>query len=121
MHKLTSKRPHNALLIAIIIMLCVTLIVLGYLFFQYKTLSSATNDPERIIKKVSRILLVDQNVTPRVEKAQDIAELKDANKEFYVNVQEGDYLLLYPNRFIIYREQDNQIINIAPIIQNSAE
>jgi hypothetical protein len=50
---------------------------------------------------------------------EDPAKLKKANAEFYKNVEKGDYLIVFPKRAVIYREQNNQLINIAPIITTS--
>jgi hypothetical protein len=74
-----------------------------------------TNDADRVVKKATSILLVQESDKPTVARVEDQEKLKSSN-EFYKNVEKGDYLIIYPKRIIIYRESNNQIINVAPIV-----
>ncbi len=73
-------------------------------------------DSERIIGKVNQILLTNSDSEPTIARIENPQVLIDANPDFYVDSTAGDYLVLYPQRAIIYRESENKIINIAPII-----
>jgi hypothetical protein len=76
-------------------------------------------DSQRIVEKVSEILITESEAEPTVARVEDPQVLRDANPDFYKNVDAGDYLVLYPQRAIIYRESENRVINVAPIINTS--
>lgn len=52
-------------------------------------------------------------------RVEDPEKLKASNAAFYKDVQVGDYLVIYPKRAIVYRESNDQIVNIAPIINTA--
>jgi hypothetical protein len=70
-----------------------------------------------VVAKLSAILYIEETDTPTIATVVDPEKLKDAaNKDFYKNVLKDDLLIVYPKRAIVYRESENKIINIAPII-----
>lgn len=73
-------------------------------------------ETQRVLSELKKVLRVDETEAPTVARVEDPAKLKKANAEFYKNVEKGDYLIVFPKRAVIYREQNNQLINIAPII-----
>ncbi len=77
-------------------------------------------ETDRVLDKVKSALLITETDAPTVARVDDPTKLKEANKDFYKDVQKGDYLIIFPKRAIIYREANDQIINFAPII-NTAE
>lgn len=82
---------------------------------------AARNEEEsnRVIGALNSILLTESEDAPTVARIENPQVLIDANADFYKNAQEGDYLVLYPQRAIIYREAEDRIINVAPIINTS--
>lgn len=76
-------------------------------------------ETQRVLNKVGSVMLLAESDTPTVARVETPAKLQEANKEFYKDVQVGDYLIIYPKRAIIYRESNNQIINVAPIINTA--
>lgn len=76
-------------------------------------------DSERVLTKLDKILLTESDQEPTVARIEDANVLREANSDFYKNAENGDYLVLYPQRAIIYREADNRVINVAPIINTS--
>lgn len=89
----------------------------------HPTKSMADNnmaETQRILNKVGAIILLTESDTPTVARVETPEKLKEANQSFYKDVQVNDYLIIYPKRAIIYRESNNQIINVAPIIDTSA-
>ena len=56
---------------------------------------------------------------PTVARVEDPEKLKTSNETFYKDIQKGDYLIIFPKRAIVYRESNDQIINIAPIINTA--
>lgn len=111
--------------------LLVALAVVG-LLLMYKEYRQVKDNPaqaqaaqnsaetQRVLGKVKQVILVEEKDAPTVARVEDPAKLQKANAEFYKNVQKGDYLVIFPKRAIIYRETNNQIVNIAPIINAPA-
>ena len=73
-------------------------------------------ESERVISALNLVLYTESDQQPTVARIEDPAVLQEANPEFYKNAQAGDYLILYPQRAIIFRESENRVINVAPII-----
>ncbi len=74
------------------------------------------SETDTVLDTLGKLILIDTKDKPTVAKVEDPNVLKKSNADFYKNVQEGDYLILYPQRAIILRMSNKQIINIAPII-----
>ena len=82
---------------------------------------AAKNQEEsaRVISALDLVLYTESEDEPTVARIEDPEILKQANPDFYKNAQTGDYLILYPNRAVIFRESENRVINVAPIINTS--
>ncbi len=76
-------------------------------------------ETESVVSALSSVLLIEGEDKPTVARVEDPEKLKTANKDFYKNVQVGDYLVLYPQRAIIYRQAEKKIVNIAPIVNTA--
>lgn len=76
-------------------------------------------ETDRVLTSVKKAILIGETEAPTVARVEDPEKLKSSNKEFYKDIQTGDYLIIYPKRAIIFRESINQIINIAPIINTA--
>lgn len=76
-------------------------------------------ETQRVLTKLKAVLRIDETEAPTVARVDDPGKLKQTNEEFYKNVEQGDYLILYPKRAILFRETNSQIINLAPIINTS--
>lgn len=113
------------------IALVVVLSIVGFLGYQYLDLRNKLDDPdyltnlqteqqtmtkERILSRLSSIMLLPDEVNPKIATITNIEDLKRENSEFYKNALNGDTLVLYSELAIIYRDSNNKIINIAPII-----
>ena len=73
-------------------------------------------ETNQVVSSLKTVLFVDEKEEPTVARIEDPSVLQKKNPDFYKNTQVGDYLVLYPKRAIIYRPDEKQIINIAPII-----
>ncbi len=73
----------------------------------------------QVITELSEILLIKTDDEPTVARVEDPEVLRNSNEEFYADAEAGDYIILYPRRAIIYRSSNQQIINVAPIINTS--
>jgi hypothetical protein len=128
--KLNLKKPSKTfLIVGLAVLFILTLASSIYFYNQYKTVKDdptaaikAKNlkETERVLAEVKGIILIESSDAPTIARVEDPAALQKNNATFYKNVQKGDYLVLYKDRAIIYRESNNQIINVAPII-NTAE
>lgn len=124
-----GKLKGNKALLAALVGLTLVGLVGTFVFYQkYQDVKSnpaqaqkAQNSAEtqRVLTELKKILRVDETEAPTVARVEDPAKLKKTNAEFYKNVEKGDYLVIFPKRAIIYRESQNQLINIAPIISTS--
>ncbi len=78
-----------------------------------------TEETVRVLDKLKAVLLVAETEAPTVARVEDPEKLKTSNQEFYKDILQGDYLIIFPKRAIIFRESENRLINIAPIINAS--
>lgn len=128
--KINAPKPNKTVLIVVLVALFV--LAVGSSAYFYKQYRNVKNDPasaikqknsqetERVLAEVKGVILIESTEAPTIARVEDPDALKKNNEVFYKNVQKGDYLVLYKDRAIIYRESNNQIINVAPII-NTAE
>lgn len=112
----------------------VTLAVVAFLTYEYFNLRNQLNNPdylsnlqseqqtmtkERILSRLSAIMILPDEINPKIATISNIDELKSENAEFYKNAVNGDTLVLYSELAIIFRDSSNKIVNIAPILQES--
>ena len=82
---------------------------------EEKLQSESTN----VLESLKKVILITEADTPTVARTEDIAILQSSNPEFYKDVQQGDYVIIFPKRAIIYRASINQVINVAPILETA--
>lgn len=121
-----SKKKISLKKAAVVVVFLIAVGAAGYFYYQYNDIKNNTEeaiaeknqeDSNRVTDKLKVILFIPEEAgQPTVARVDDPEVLKKANPDFYKNAAVGDYLILYPNRAIIYRESSNQIINIAPIV-----
>lgn len=73
-------------------------------------------EAKKYLDELKKILLIDSEESPVIAKVADPEKLKTSNPEFYKNIQKGDIVYIFSYRIIVYRESENKIINIAPIV-----
>lgn len=76
-------------------------------------------ETDRVLGSLKKTILIGETDAPTVARVEDPEKLKSSNPDFYKDIQTGDYLIIFPKRAIVYRESNDQIINIAPIINTS--
>lgn len=79
----------------------------------------ASASTKEVIKALGRIIFLPSDRQPTVTTVEDVEALKKTNQTFYRDVFKGDYLVLYTDRAIIFRKQENKVINVAPIVDSS--
>ncbi len=109
-----------------IVLTVVVLLLVGGLIYMF-WINQSLRQPEvqtkiaeeanqQLIEKVSQLILVPDNESPTLAKIVNVENLKKTNPDFYEFAQNGDRLIFYSSKAIIYREEDNIIINVAPVI-----
>ena len=127
--KAASGKSNNSMIFKVVglVVLILAIAAAGFFYKKYKDLSdnpkqavSQKNsaETERVLKGLKSIIVTDGE-NPTVARVEDTAKLKKSNADFYKNVKKGDYIIIYPKRAIIYRENPAKIINVAPIINTS--
>ena len=67
-----------------------------------------------IVQRVKKLIDIDTSVEPTVATIVDVAKLR-AQNPFYNKAENGDYLIVTPTRAILYREEDNIILDVVPV------
>lgn len=131
--KSETKRPRfNWLLILLIVMTVGLASGLGYLYIQYqktqgevkklkdptKRMEIQEQEAQRIVEALCKIMKCPPDEKPTVATIIDVEKLKKENLEFYKDAQNGDKFILYKTKAIIFRPEENLIINFAPVVYN---
>jgi len=128
MENQTVSNSNKMYKIIVVIALIATMLAVGAAAFFYNDAQDSKEqspevvaennlaETEKIVSELSEILFISSDQEPTVARVEDPAVLQQSNPDFYRNIQVGDYLVLYPQRAIIYRSSETQIINVAPII-----
>lgn len=66
-------------------------------------------------------IVVTPSEEPTVATILDVDSLITENETFYADAQNGDRLLVYTTKAIIFRESTGQIVNIAPVFIENIE
>lgn len=69
---------------------------------------------QQVVEKVKRLMDIDTSVEPTVATIVDVAKLQERNP-FYNKAQNGDYLIVTSTRAILYREEDDIILDVVPV------
>lgn len=120
-----ARMSNRSIMVSLIIALVLALGAAGYFYVDSQKAHNNTieaiaqrnqQESSQVVVKLESILLETTDQEPTVARVENAQTLKESNPEFYKNVQNGDYIVLYPQRAVIYREEIDQIINIAPIV-----
>ncbi|MBU0975207.1 hypothetical protein KJ918_00245 [Patescibacteria group bacterium] len=127
--KTIYKGRSNKLTILVLVLLILSLIGGIYLYRQYvvtKDEVEILKDPERyaailadeeqqILDKIGKhILLPDEE--PTLYSILDVEMAKKSYGDFFENAKDGDRLVIYSKKAIIYREEIDLVINAGPIM-----
>lgn len=80
-----------------------------------KIAASAPNDITDLISRVSKHIMVKQGETPTVATIQDINVLQQQNAAFYKDAQNGDRLLVWSDKAVLYSPTQDIILAVLPI------
>lgn len=70
---------------------------------------------DAILKDLNKLILITEEEEPTVATILDVEVLRQDNPEFYKNAQDGDILIIYSKRAIVFRRDKNMIVNVAPV------
>lgn len=69
---------------------------------------------KQVVQKVQKLMNIDVSVEPTVATIVDVEKLR-AQNPFYNKAENGDYLIVTPTRAILYREEENIILDVVPV------
>jgi len=69
---------------------------------------------EKVLKDVGKLILLPTNETPTVATIED-AQALAKDQAFFAEAQNGDKVLIYSDRAIIYSPERNVLVNVGPI------
>ncbi|MEP7103699.1 MAG: hypothetical protein ABI721_03255 [Candidatus Dojkabacteria bacterium] len=122
----------NDLLYKFIILILIVVIVGGgvYLFVikpRMEPLASTSGTDQTaqdtakynaLTDKIKKIILV-PNESPTIATIANLEEVKSQNATFYADAQEGDTVIIFSTKALIYRESEDKIINVAPVTKEA--
>ena len=121
--KLTRKKTTALLLLIVLILLTVVLGIFLYSKYSGNELGSlvaseqkSIDDKDELITKVGKLIKL-PNETPDVATVTDVELLQ--NQSIFRNAQNGDKVLIYEDKAIIYRPDLNKLINVGPVYLDS--
>lgn len=113
----SSQRVAFIVLGALVIILGVSNI---YTYRKYSAIQKnpqqvAQETVEKLVNKVSKLMLLPEGETPTVATIKDPEKLKD--QPFFAKAKAGDKVLIYTNarQAIIYDPDNNKIVQVAPV------
>ena len=69
---------------------------------------------KQIVAEVRELIDIPTDIEPTVATIIDVELLRTKNP-FYDKAQNGDHLIVTPNRAILYRASEHKIIDVAPV------
>lgn len=114
--KIKLKTKPNKLMVFALVF--VILFQTGLFLYFYLDKKDQNNNEENIslLDELSDMILL-PNDNPQIYEINNINEVKETYGKFFDNAADGDKLILYSDRAIIFREKDNLIINVGPVLQ----
>ncbi len=126
----TSKPPKSKktrkpiFIVLLVILVLASVAAAGYYYSQYQDIKKnpqqvTIDETKAIVAKVSKSLTLPDKEQPTLATVLDKDKLKD--QAFFKDAQNGDKILIYTEakKAIIYRESEDKIINVGPILLNS--
>lgn len=127
-----KTNPHSKIkvnpwmLSALITVIAVT--VSAGMFYQFYSAQKKINDTvlgtstdaqnKQLINEVGKLFLFPKGETPTVALVTNVEKLR-ATQPFFNSAQNGDKLLIFSQKAILYRPSENKIIDIGPVNNQS--
>lgn len=124
-----SRKISRLVIVLVVIVIFVLGTGAGYLVFNRLTekgVLGKANNPEyvsqiqkkqieNILEDLGELILVTEDEEPTVATILNVEALQKQNPTFYANAKEGDLLIIYSEKAIIFRRDEKKIINVAPV------
>lgn len=129
-HNSTVRSKKEYIFYGVVAFLVLALAGSVYFIFNYKNeLDSYEKDPtkvsdvrvEKIKNSLGKLIMLPQDIEPKVTTILDVERLREDYPEFYKNAKNGDSVVFYPDKAIIYNMDEDIIVAIAPIIREPSE
>jgi hypothetical protein len=141
----TSEKPEkNTKAVFFVVLLIAMFLSAGYLYLknggignntdqasqqQNQAVDTVSQDasavPQTILEKVKKHIVVTEEDIPYIATITNIDLVKDKNPDFYANASDGDKVVVWKDRAIIYSESKDRIVAVATakplLIANEAE
>lgn len=105
-----------------IAVLALIIIAQTFIFFVFlndkdenNSLSSFDEQNQELIEKLSSMILLPDS-DPAIYQINDIEKVRKSYGDFFKDAKEGDKLILYSDKAIIYRQSEQLIINVGPVL-----
>jgi hypothetical protein len=85
-----------------------------------KAVPMGKNDILALISRVSSLILIKGQEEPTVATVQDADSLRKSNPSFYKDVENGDRLLVWSDKAVLYSTKMDKLLSVMPIFGNTA-
>jgi len=75
----------------------------------------STDEINTLINKVSKLIVIKTDEKPTVATIQDADILRTQNPDFYKNAQNGDRLLIWSDKAVLYSSATDKLLAVLPI------
>ena len=124
----SGKKKVKVVTVLLVVIILILVGLSAFLYYQVRMNQlelSKVKDPQYLQQlqqdsvqatkdKVSKLIVLPEG-DPTVATITDAEALKKDNPEFYKDAQNGDTLLIFQKKAILYRESTNIIVNVAPV------
>jgi hypothetical protein len=127
-----QDQPSRLPLVALLVLLVISLSAFAWAFINYqkaqKTIAQlstptgqqekAQEEVQKYVEKVGNLMVLSSEEQPLLATVQDADNLKK-EQTFFKDAQNGDIVLIYQDKAILYSEARGKIINVGPVyLQN---
>lgn len=75
-----------------------------------------TEDVKSLVERVSQLIKINAGEQPTVATVQDADLLRQSNPSFYQDAQNGDRLLVWSDKAVLYSTQNDKLLAVMPIV-----
>ncbi|MEI7578852.1 MAG: hypothetical protein WCJ58_02300 [bacterium] len=128
-HASKKRRAGNTKLVVVLIILIILLIgaLAGSIYLLKKEKDKiadpttvATEELARMKEKIGKHIVLPFDKEAQLATVLDVKKLQEENAEFYKNAKNGDKLLIYKDRAILYDPIKDIILNVAPVVDTGS-
>lgn len=84
-----------------------------------KVVPMEKNDILALISSVSNLILINNDEEPTIATVQDADSLRISNPSFYKDAENGDRLLVWSDKAVLYSTKMNKLLAVMPIFGNT--